>query len=101
MTVYVDNVKIKWAGNEWCHLVADTLDELHEFAYLLGLKRKWFQGSASYPHYDITVTCRMKAISFGATVGSRKQIISCAKKMKEEQSRAVRIYAPDQLVLFS
>ncbi|WP_341539482.1 DUF4031 domain-containing protein, partial [Pseudomonas viridiflava] len=32
MTIYVDNVKIKWAGSEWCHLVADSLDELHSFA---------------------------------------------------------------------
>lgn len=101
MAVYVDNVKIKWAHTEWCHLVADTLGELHDFAHLLGLKRKWFQGNASYPHYDITVVCRMKAISLGALAGSRKQIICCAKKMKVEKSRAIQAYAPGQLMLFS
>ncbi|MCY1449564.1 hypothetical protein D9M71_663110 [compost metagenome] len=87
MTVYVDNVRIKWAQNEWCHLVADTLEELHEFAFHLGLKRKWFQSSASYPHYDVKVTVRNKAIELGALPGSRRQIITCAKKLKEEQQK--------------
>lgn len=36
------------------HLVADTLQELHEFAEKAGLKRKWFQGHGDHPHYDIT-----------------------------------------------
>ena len=84
MTIYVDNVKIKWAGSEWCHLVADSLDELHSFASEIGLRRKWFQSSASYPHYDIKVTTRTKAILLGAVPGTRKQMIECAKKLKAE-----------------
>ena len=36
------------------HLVADTLQELHEFAEKVGLKRKWFQDHKDHPHYDIT-----------------------------------------------
>lgn len=84
MTIYVDNVKIKWAGSEWCHLVADSLDELHSFASQIGLQRKWFQSSASYPHYDIKVSIRTKAILLGAVPGTRKQIIECAKKLKAE-----------------
>lgn len=35
------------------HLVADSLDELHEFADKIGLKREWFQDHPSHPHYDI------------------------------------------------
>ncbi|MEE4333712.1 hypothetical protein ALP63_200111 [Pseudomonas syringae pv. aceris] len=84
MTIYVDNVKIKWAGSEWCHLVADSLDELHSFASMIGLRRNWFQSSASYPHYDIKVTVRTKAILLGAVPGTRQQIIGCAKKLKAE-----------------
>jgi len=85
MPIYVDNARIKWRGKEWCHLVADTLDELHDFAKLLGLKRSWYQQSASYPHYDITVSIRQKAIQLGANPGCRKKIIQCAKNLKMEQ----------------
>jgi hypothetical protein len=85
MPIYVDNVRIKWRGKEWCHLVADTLEELHEFAKLLGLKRSWYQYSASYPHYDITVSVRMKALELGALPGCRRKIISCAKNLRAEQ----------------
>lgn len=84
MTIYVDNVKVKWAGSEWCHLVADTLDELHSFASKIGLRRQWFQSSASYPHYDVKLAVRAKAIQYGAVPGTRKQIIECAKKLKVE-----------------
>lgn len=100
MAVYVDNVRIKWANNEWCHLVADSIDELHEFANSLGLKRKWFQISASYPHYDVTVANRTKALSLGAQAGTRKQIITCAKKLKKEYFLNKTREIPIQLKLF-
>lgn len=86
MPIYVDNARIKWNGKEWCHLVADTLDELHDFAKTLGLKRSWYQHSASYPHYDITISTREKALQLGAHPGCRKTIIGCAKNLKIEQS---------------
>ncbi len=50
------------------HLRADTLNELHEFARTLGLRRAWFQGRASrFPHYDLTTTnARRRAKAAGA-----------------------------------
>ena len=45
MAVYVDSEEILWHGKLWCHLVADSLDELHTFAARLGLRRSWFQAS--------------------------------------------------------
>lgn len=82
--MYVDNVMIVWRGRRWCHLVADTITELHEFARKLGLKRAWFQHSASFPHYDVTVDVRAAALELGALPGSRVQIITCARKLKME-----------------
>ena len=82
--VYVDDARISWRGRLWCHMVADSLDELHEFALRLGLKRSWFQGTASYPHYDVTLEMRSKAIALGAVLGERKVIAQCAKKLKVE-----------------
>ena len=99
MAIYVDNARIIWANNIWCHLVADSLDELHAFAENIGLKRKWFQSSASYPHYDITLKTRSIALSKGATIGSRKQIIFCARKLKKEQSEKNKNNIRNQLNL--
>ncbi len=57
-----------------CHLLADTEEELHEFAAELGMKRKWFQGT-SIPHYDLTVKRRERAVKLGATEETAKQMI--------------------------
>lgn len=100
MAIYVDNVKIKWRGREWCHLVAETLHELHSFARILGLKRSWFQAAASYPHYDVTVEVRTKALSLGAREGCRKKIMSCAHALKLEQQALLVTPKPIQLSLF-
>lgn len=84
MTVYVDDERIVWRGRQWCHLVADSLDELHAFAQRLGLKRAWFQGNATYPHYDVTVAVRAKALQQGALPSDRATTVACFKKLKAE-----------------
>lgn len=84
MAVYVDNERISWRGRQWCHLVADTLGELHEFATKLGLRRAWFQEKASYPHYDVTVAVRNRAIALGAMDASREQLMTCCRKLRTE-----------------
>ena len=35
------------------HLMAPSLDALHEVAASIGLKREWFQDHARHPHYDV------------------------------------------------
>lgn len=100
MTVYVDNVKVKWRGRLWCHLVADSIEELHEFAQRLGLQRNWFQHAASYPHYDVTVEVRQKALRVGAVEGDRVKIITCARKMKVQLLSARIAPHPEQLSIF-
>ncbi|WP_137939910.1 DUF4031 domain-containing protein [Chitinivorax sp. B] len=99
MAVYIDNVKIEWRGRRWCHMVADSIDELHEFAKRLGLQRAWFQHEASYPHYDVTVETRARALRMGASPGDRSQIMTCAYKLKAElaQPKAPQF---EQLALF-
>lgn len=69
MTVYIDKfmgglVKgTKWEGGG--HLLTSDLDELHEFALDIGLRREWFQDT-TFPHYDLTRNKRTKAIQHGA-----------------------------------
>ena len=71
MTVYVDDAVHPWRGERWAHLLADTLEELHVFAGLLGMPRRAFQDRASGAHYDITAAMRERAIALGAMPISR------------------------------
>jgi hypothetical protein len=84
VAIYVDDEQIPWRGKLWCHLVADSLAELHSFAGDLGLKRAWFQEKSVYPHYDVTLGVRDRAIALGAVMGDRRTIIDCAKLLKQE-----------------
>jgi len=71
MTVYVDDAVHSWRGERWAHLLADTLDELHAFAALLGMPRRAFQDRTSGAHYDVTAAMRDRAIALGAMPISR------------------------------
>lgn len=84
MTVYVDDANISFRGEKWCHLLADSLNELHSFANSLNIDKCWFHRDASYPHYDISSTIRLIAIKKGAIPADRKTIIKSAKKLKTE-----------------
>lgn len=62
-------------GHRWCHLWADSDDELHAFAARLGMKRAWFQDSPSLHHYDLTPEKRALAIRLGALEGHVRNAI--------------------------
>ena len=69
--VYVDCLRkvrpsVSWPYTTACHLIADTGDELAEFAIKIGLKLKWFQNHPKHPHFDLTARMRKKAIVAGA-----------------------------------
>lgn len=60
--IYVDAPKYRFKRFIMCHLMADSLDELHTFAERLSLSKEWFQGD----HYDISKSKRTHAIRMGA-----------------------------------
>lgn len=69
--IYVDKypewlkVPKKWENGG--HLFSSNLDELHQFAQKLGLKREWYQGGKGhFPHYDLTWRKRLQALRMGA-----------------------------------
>lgn len=71
MAVYVDELvrhptKIRCFQAGSCHMLADTLDELHALASVIGLKRSWFQDHPRHPHYDLTAAKRAAALEAGA-----------------------------------
>ena len=74
MAVYVDNYQAAWKGMKMSHMMADTLDELHEMADKIGLKREWFQ-EHSQPHYDVSESKRQEAIVNGAIEMSARELV--------------------------
>jgi hypothetical protein len=70
MSVYVDNLvssirSRQWPYSEACHLLADSVDELYEFAWKLGLKTRWCH-RGTLTHFDLTRGMRYQAIRLGA-----------------------------------
>lgn len=84
MAVYVDSANIPYRNMIMCHMIADNLEELHKMADLIGMKREWFQGNASFPHYDIPLMRKENALKHGAILLNRREM---AKKMKEIRER--------------
>ena len=62
MTVYVDNARNGYGRMILCHMLADTLEELHEMADAIGMKRSWFQPKST-PHYDVCLMRRKKRLN--------------------------------------
>ena len=63
------------------HLVADSLEELHDFATHIGLKRDWFQNHSRHPHYDLWGSRLKSALNRGAVVVNSKEIVRISRRM--------------------
>lgn len=49
---------------KYCHMTADTLEELHAFAKEADIPRHWFHRSRKgIPHYDLNPKNRRKALN--------------------------------------
>ena len=81
MSVYVDPLMNHgWKLGPSCHLYADRLRELHEFAASIGLKRVWFQEHPRLPHYDLTAGKRAQAVAKGAREVGREHVVEQMRK---------------------
>jgi hypothetical protein len=88
MPVYVDKARNEHRGMVMCHMLADTLEELHRMADALGLKREWFQ-PLSTPHYDIPQTVRNHAIEFGAIEIDRRQTVAIIRRLRNVKAAGI------------
>lgn len=67
MAVYVDKSQRRFRRMITCHMLADTLEELHAMAEAIGCSRGWYQISRTgVPHYDIPKERRAHALELGA-----------------------------------
>lgn len=70
MACYVDTVRsYPDAGlrfTDFCHLLADTREELHAIADTLGIPRRFFQDHPWRWHHDLPAHLRPRAIELGA-----------------------------------
>lgn len=73
LTFYCDDAR---------HLVCVpySIDNLHEMARQLGIKRCWFHAGAKYAHYDIPKR-RIREISAQCTVVSSREILEIVKRV--------------------
>lgn len=71
--ILVDECRWRWRDRLWCHMVSDhSLDELHDFAWSLGVPWRAFGGD----HYDLHEDARLAAIGAGAlAVPSRELVV--------------------------
>lgn len=83
MPVYVDNLRdYGWRHGPSCHLIADSVDELMEFAVRMGLKREWFQAKST-PHFDLTAEGRRLAVEHGAIELAPRQLIAKIRELRK------------------
>jgi hypothetical protein len=65
-------------------MFADTIAELHVMADAIGMRRFWFQGQASFPHYDVSLLRRKLALEKGAVEVDRRAGYEIRKRLRAD-----------------
>lgn len=99
MSVYVDPL-VQWGTvtspkcfrtAPSCHMYADTLEQLHQMAAQIGMRRAWFQDDPRLPYYDLVASRRKSAVARGAIEHTHTQMArfyeSVAKTQEVPQTK--------------
>lgn len=82
-----------WPYTASAHLYSDDgdLEELHDFAERLGLRRQRFQPT-TLPHYDLTPKKHQAAIDAGAAERSKRQMVETIRWYRSREGMINEIY---------
>jgi hypothetical protein len=86
MSVYVDKPRFPFGRMIMCHMIADSLGELHAMADRIGVKRKWLQVDGSTPHYDICKAKRALAVEAGALEVGLRDLAIILRRLRDERA---------------
>lgn len=102
VSVYVDSVNIRaevpngarTVRGVWCHMTADTRDELDAMADRIGLRRSWIQHPGTWKeHYDLTQSRRRLAVAAGAVEVDARQheleVLGPRRRAMQEAARSI------------
>jgi hypothetical protein len=86
VSVYVDNGRARHTSR-WCHMTADSREELDAMAVKIGLRVAWRQASGTWrEHYDLTEPKRRAAVAAGAIeVDWREQALARVAARRAER----------------
>ena len=85
MAVYVDRLcDYGWRHGPSCHLIADSVEELIQFAVSIGLRPEWFQPKSS-PHFDLTADGRRAAVLMGAIELDNRAFVGKLRQLRRER----------------
>lgn len=96
MAVYVDDMRARYGQMVMCHMVADTLPELHAMADRIGVARRWYQGPpvTRWPHYDIALSKRALAVQAGALEIKQREAPAVARRCLETLTSSAQDTTP-------
>ena len=73
MALLIDPPNVPGHGRMWSHLASDTsYDELHEFARMLGIPERGFDGD----HYDVPSEWYEQVLALGVEPVSSRELVS-------------------------
>lgn len=69
-------------GHRWCHMIADTPEELLAMAKRIGLRPEWIQGEPNLPHFDLVPPRRAAAVKAGAVEVTRRELVVHIRRIR-------------------
>lgn len=83
--IYVDEPKyarrnVKKPRKFYAHMIADSMEQLHQFAESLNIKKYFFHNHKGCPHYDIDEVQWLKARCLQAKYVTTKELLKIAKE---------------------